>query len=127
MRSTDERMDEVLGRARAREAATRRRHRRAAVTVGGALSIVTVVAVGIGLSSVSLSGSHVPSGPLGLMGSVFSDNPALGYVAVGLLGLVLGVAITVMAYRLGRKPGSKRSPMPQAPEDTRADGESAEP
>ena len=108
MRSIDERMGEVLGRTRAREAATRRKRQYATALIGGALSVVAVVAAGIGLSSVGLSGSLAPNGPFGLMGSVFSDNPALGYVVVGLLGLVLGVVVTALVYRFGRSASDKR-------------------
>ena len=126
MRSTDERMNEVLGRARAREAATRRRRQRMTAIAGGTLSVVAVVAVGIGLSTVGLSGNPVPNGPFGLMGSVFSDNPALGYVVTGLFGLVLGVAVTVLAYRLGRKPDREYS-RAIAPEKANSSGERTEP
>lgn len=109
MRSTDERMSEVLGRARMREVETRRRRKRAAALCGGALSIVIVVAVGIGVASANLSGAPASSGPFGLMGNVFSDSSALGYVVVGVLGLVLGAAVTALAYRLG---GAHRTDAP---------------
>ena len=103
MKSTDERMKDVLGRARARETMNRRRRQRAVVLGGGALSVVVVVLVGVGVSSnVGSSGSSDLAGQLGLMGSVFTDGSALGYIVVGLLGIVLGAAITALTYRLGR-------------------------
>ena len=43
MRSTDERMDAVLGRVRAQEAAARRRRQRAVTLGGGALSVVVMI------------------------------------------------------------------------------------
>ena len=127
MRSTDERMNEVLGRARARENAARRRRQHAAAIIGGALSVVAVFAVGMGLSSAGLSGNLAPSGPFGLMGSVFSDNPAIGYIVVGLLGLVLGVVVTTLVFRLGGKTDGESSPAMQQPEETRIEDERSEP
>ena len=105
MRSTDERMSAVLGRARAREAAVRRRRRRAVALGGGFLSVIVVVAVGIGVSTGFGDSSGVAglAGASGLMGSVFADSPALGYIAVGLLGVALGAAVTALAFRLGRR------------------------
>lgn len=100
MKSTDERMETVFRRARAHEAMARRRRQRAVAFGGGALSVVAVVAVGIGMASAGADGSAL-GGPFGLMGSVFADSGALGYVVVGLLGLVLGVAVAALAYRLG--------------------------
>ena len=104
MKTTDERIDEVLSRARAREAAARRRRQRVAALGGGALSIVAVVAVGLGFASAPGAGAPHAGESLGLMGSVLSGGTALGYVVVGLLGLLLGVAVTVLAFRLGRGP-----------------------
>ena len=98
----------VLGRARAHEAAARRRRQRAVAIGGGALSALVVVVVGIGASTVMGDSAGVSStaGQLGLMGSVFSGSSALGYIVVGLLGIVLGAAVAVLACRLGRAPGS---------------------
>lgn len=103
MKTTDERMNAVLGRARARDAALRRRRQRVVAFGGGALSIIAVVAIGIGIASIRPSGASSPSNSFGLMGSVLADSGAFGYVVVGLLGLVLGAAIAVVAYRLGRR------------------------
>ena len=104
MRSTDEHMAEVLGRARANEAQIRRRRQRAIALGGGVLSVFAVVLVGVGLSS-SVSGSvdtATLAGQLGLMGSVHAHGSAFGYVVVGLLGLVLGATVTSIAFKLGR-------------------------
>ena len=81
----------------------RRRRQRAVAIFCGALGVIAVVAVGIGVSAAGAS-SPVPGGPFGLMGSVFADGDALGYVVVGLLGLVLGTAVTALACRLGHGP-----------------------
>ncbi len=105
MRSTDRRVEEVLARARAREVVLRRRRQRAVAIGGGVMGVVAVVAVGIGLARAGTSGLAAPNAVVGLMGSVFAERPALGYVAVGLLGLALGVAITVLAYRVGNARG----------------------
>ena len=101
MRSTDERVNEVLGRARAREATSRRRRQRVAALGGGVLAVVIVATVGVGMSSLPGAVAASAGATLGLMGSVFAGGSALGYVVVGLLGLALGAAVTVLAYRLG--------------------------
>ena len=108
MRSTDERVEEVLERTRAHKAAARRRRQRAVAVGGGALSVIAVVAVGLGISTVvgDSSGISFTVGQIGLMGSVFSGGSALGYIVVGLLGIILGAALTVLLYRLGGTPKS---------------------
>ena len=108
MKSTDERMNDVIGRAKAREAATRRRRQHVAGFAGGALCVVAVVLVGIGVSSVAAeaTGPSALVGQLGLMGSVISDASAAGYIAIGLAVLVVGVAVSILAYRMGH-PASK--------------------
>ena len=104
MKSTDERVNEVLERTRAREAAARRTRQRAASIGGGALAVVIVATIGIGMSSLPGAGATSTGATLGLMGSVFASGSALGYVVVGLLGLALGAAVTALAHRLGRAP-----------------------
>ncbi|MBQ9041669.1 MAG: hypothetical protein IJ111_02510 [Eggerthellaceae bacterium] len=110
MRSTDERMNEVLSRARTREVASRRKWQRAVAIGGGALSIVVVAVAGLGFASASGAGISHSAGSLGLMGNVLSGGSALGYIVVGLLGLLLGVAVTVLTFKLGRSShGSKHA------------------
>lgn len=101
MRTTDERMDQVLKRARAREAADRRRRQRAVAIGGGAISVVAVVAVGLGFALASGNDAPFSAESLGLMGSALSGSSVLGYVVVGLLGLALGAAVTTLAFKLG--------------------------
>ena len=108
MKTTDERMDEVLRRAHARKAVARRRRQRGVAIGGGALSVVAIVAVGFGFASAS--GADLPDagGSLGLMGSVLSSGSALGDIVIGLFGLVLGIAVTVLAFGPGRDPRRAR-------------------
>lgn len=120
MRTTDERMDEVLRRARAREAADRRRRQRAVAIGGGALSVVAVAVAGMSLASMAGPSAPSPGSTVGLMGSVIAGGSALGYVVAGLLGLALGVAVTVLAFRAGRRttPGeAHKAREAKAPED----------
>lgn len=110
MKTTDERMRDVLARAHAREAASRRRRQRSVAIGGGVLSVVILVAVGVGIASMAgPTASPSASATLGLMGSVFADSSALGYVATGLLGLVLGIVVTALAYRAGGTPESPKA------------------
>ncbi|MDO4851131.1 MAG: hypothetical protein Q4A93_04650 [Actinomycetota bacterium] len=108
MKSTDERMNDVFGRAKAREAATRRRRQRIAGFAGGALCVIAVALVGIGVALVvaESAGPSALVGQLGLMGSVIADASAAGCIAIGLAVLVVGAAVSVLAYRMGR-PASK--------------------
>lgn len=110
MRSTDERMNEVLGRVRVQESALRRKRQRIAALAGGALSVIVVVAVGMGVSSLEGANATSSIATVGLMGSVFADGSALGYIVVGLLGLVLGIVVTVLVCRFGRRRVSAYAP-----------------
>ena len=111
MKSTDERMNEVLGRTRTRQAATRRRRQQMLAVGGGVASIAVIVITSMFAASVGVFDASVLDGPHQLMASVFSNGAALGYVAVGLLGLMLGVAVTVLAYKVGRLVRRLRSGM----------------
>lgn len=108
MKSTDERMNDVLGRAKAREAATRRRRQRIAGFAGGALCVIAIALVGIGVASVAAesTGPSALAGQLGLMGSVIADASAAGFIAIGLAVLVVGAAVSALAYRMGRRASS---------------------
>ena len=110
MKSTDKRMNEVLGRARTRQAATRRRRQQMLAVGGGVASIAIVVIASMFAASVGVFAAPVLDGPYQLMASVFSNGAALGYVAVGLLGLMLGVAVTVLAYKVGRQNSARFAP-----------------
>ena len=105
MKSTDERVQVVLKRAHMREETQLRKRQRVAALGGGILSVAVVAVVGMGISSASEAsfGSAAMGGPLGLMGSVFSSGTALGYIVIGLLGIALGVLVTLLAVRLGTR------------------------
>ena len=103
MKSTDERMGEVFKRASAREVASRLWRRRAVAFGGMVVSIAVIVFVGMSVAAVSgQAGAADKTGSLALMGSVLADGSALGYVVVGLLGIVLGAVVTLLAMRFGR-------------------------
>ena len=84
-------------------------------------------AVGVGMSSLPGAGGASAGATLGLMGSVFAGGSALGYVVVGLLGLALGAAVTVLAYRLGRERKPAAPVVAKKPEDTVPGEEGREP
>ena len=111
MRSIDERMGEVFKRASAREAGVRAWRRRAVALAGMAVSAAVIVFVGVSVASVPGEPNAAgASGQLSLMGSVLADGSALGYVVVGLLGLVLGAAVTLLAIRFGRPASGSEEP-----------------
>lgn len=103
MKTTDERMEQVLQQASATRARRQRQHQRIATWGGATTCLIVLVVASIATSSVgntdALPGLTV--GGNGLAASVFADSPAFGYLVVGLLGAMLGVALTVLVYRLG--------------------------
>ena len=111
MRSTDERMEEVFERTAAQRVATRQRRFRMAVFGGGAAGLAVVVFAALVMASLA----ETPSAPastwqLTLMGSVIANASALGYVVVGLLGIVVGAALTVVAFRFAQPTSDTANP-----------------
>ncbi len=76
-----------------------------------AIMLVSVCAAGLGKTSAS-------STVQGLMGSVFANGSVLGYVVVGLLGMVLGAVVTLVFVRWGRPQTTKGSEPPSLPNPT---------
>ena len=108
MKSTDERMVQVLQRASATRRKQRRQMQLIAVWGGGVACVAILAVVSLAISSVGdlESVSSLTMGDGELVASVFSGSSTLGYLVVGVLGALLGVALTVLAYRLGRSTGA---------------------
>lgn len=71
--------------------------RRVTVVAGGMASMAVIVLVSVCVAG--LGKTSASSTVQGLMGSVFARGSALGYVVVGLLGMVLGVTLTLLGVR----------------------------
>lgn len=104
MKTTDERMARVLKQVSSAREKQRRQHQRIAAWSGGAACAVVLMVVSLAISSVSdfESATSLSGGESGLTASVFAGSTTFGYLVVGLLGAMLGVALTVLVHRLGR-------------------------
>lgn len=71
--------------------------RRVTVVAGGMASMAVIVLVSVCVAGLGETSANVEV--LDLMGSVFARGSALGYVVVGLLGMVLGVTLTLLSVR----------------------------
>ena len=71
--------------------------RRVTVVAGGMASMAVIVLVSVCVAGLGETSANVEV--LDLMGSVFARGSALGYVVVGLLGMVLGVTLTLLGVR----------------------------
>ena len=112
MKTTDERTAQVFQRAGAIRARQRLQRRRVAAWGGGAACIAVLAVASLAIASMGEPGTvaGVTAGEDGLAASVFADSTMLGYFIVGILGAVLGVALTILVYRLGRgEAGSTRA------------------
>ena len=96
-------MEQVLRQARATRANQQRNRMRIAQWGGGAACMAVLMLVSLALSSVGDLGpvTDLTWGGSGLAASVFAGSSMHGYLIVGILGAVLGVALTVLVYRLG--------------------------
>ena len=101
MRSNEERIAAMHRRASELKIEQRRRKILIiqAVSTAACLAIVVVAAV-------FLSGLVERMGPSGsfsgMNASVFSDNPALGLIIIGILAFLLGISVTIFCFRLRR-------------------------
>ena len=103
VKTTDERAAQALRRASAIQLQRRRRRQRAVAWGGGAACIAILALASLAVSSAGAPNAStiLTVGEEGLEASVFAGSSMLGYFIVGFLGAALGVALTVLAYRLG--------------------------
>ena len=98
MLTNKERTDEMHRRAARLERERRVRIARISGTAGAAISLVLIVAFSVFMSG---SGETLRTAAAESMrGSIFSGSGALGYIIVGLLAFILGIAVTVFCFRL---------------------------
>lgn len=73
--------------------------------LGSAASLVIIIVAGFVASVRSMQGGALNGGTPSdsLMGSVFADGSALGYIVMGFLGAVLGVTVTLLGLRAGSR------------------------
>lgn len=99
MRSTEERLAAV--RQRAREE-TKRSRRCSHLICASALVAGLLIVVGLSffIPSVTASSSTAEYFQPGATASVFDVSSALGYILIGVLAFGLGVAVTMLFYRI---------------------------
>ena len=88
---------------------------------GGMASIMAIVLVSVCVAGLGETSANTTV--QGLMGSVFAPGSALGYVVVGLLGLVLGVTVTLLSARWGEFPQRGEAESPLLPHSTDGEGD----
>ncbi|MGI6045363.1 MAG: hypothetical protein ACOYCA_00735 [Eggerthellaceae bacterium] len=99
MLSLDERVAEVERRTRRREARIRAVRRRAIRISSAAACLVICVGLGLVASQTGSQATGIGMSSIGMAGSIIQDSPIVGYVAVIVLAAILGVIITIIAFR----------------------------
>ena len=100
MRTTDERMTELMRRVKKAEREKARRHG-AFVALGSVAACLTLI-VGLSFAMPEMvetisGGAYNYSGPAA---SAFTGSAAVGFIVIGVLAFALGVCVTVLCYRL---------------------------
>ncbi len=100
MRSTEQRLAAV--RKRAREIETKRSRRRSSAICISAMAAALLIIVGLSffIPSVTANSSTAEYFQEGVTASVFDVSGSLGYILIGVLAFVLGVALTILFYRI---------------------------
>ena len=106
MRSSEERVKELHRRmdAMKRAKACRRYVLTCAAAIAACLSVTVLLALGVSRLPVQAQSGAVA----GMTASVFAGSPALSYIVVALVALILGAMVTVFCFRLRRHMEEKR-------------------
>ena len=101
MRTSEECVQELHRRMKARRSMkTRRRYRLIGISSAAAcLVLITLVAVGVSRTPVQAPGTA--SG--GAVASILADRASLGFILVGLIAFCLGVLVTILCFRLRKR------------------------
>lgn len=108
MRNTDERLSAALLRAEELERQDRRRGRRLAMaSVAACLALIAALALAMPGWNARMAAwsASAPS----MTASLFSGSGAAGYLVIGILAFLLGAAVTVLCFRLGKRAGDTES------------------
>ncbi len=100
MRNTEERLLAVRRRAREIEARGSKRRSRVILASAIAASLLIIVGLSLFIPSVTASLSSTEYFQPGATASVFDVSNSLGYILIGLLAFGLGVALTILCYRI---------------------------
>ena len=100
MRSTDERIAAVQARSLGIRRTNRHRRNIALSGFATAACLAVIVAVALYLPSAAGTMAQPGSGTSGVYGSVLASGGFIGFVIIGLLAFVLGVAVTLLCVKL---------------------------
>lgn len=100
MRTTEERLAAV--NRRVIEIEDRRSIRRSRIILASALAASFLVILGLSFYIPSLLAASLDTDytPPGVTASIFDGSPYLGCILIGLLAFALGVAVTILFYRI---------------------------
>lgn len=103
MRSNEERLQAVKRRASELEAKriVRRNHFIRASALG--LSLFLIIGIALFIPAVSEHAPATDYSPLGATGSIFGSGDSLGHILIAVLAFALGVAVTILFYRMSAK------------------------
>ncbi|NLB50110.1 MAG: DUF4179 domain-containing protein [Clostridiaceae bacterium] len=100
MRSTEERLAAVKERALEIEAKRSKRRSRLIGASAVAVSLLVILGLSFLISSLEVGSSKTLYTGTGVTASIFDVSNRLGYVLIGVLSFALGVAITILFYRI---------------------------
>lgn len=101
MRTSEERIAELHRRMGEMKLARNRRRYVMTCTLAGAVCLVLLVMMAAGISRLPVRENNFVYG--GVTASIFGTHEALGYIAVAVVSLCLGVTVTVFCFRMKRK------------------------
>ena len=100
MRSTEERLAAI--KQRASEIENQRSRRRSHFILASAMAVSLLVILGLSfyIPSLLAASSDTHYTRPGETASIFDGSPYLGCILIGILAFMLGIAITILAYRI---------------------------
>ncbi len=113
MYSTEERLAALHRRAAELQKEKKRRRIRLVQTLSVTLCFALTIATAFIIPGFS-DQITADTEPMSMSASIFTDNGALGYIVIGTIAFLLGIAVTIFCFRLkdrqaedGKKQGDK--------------------
>ncbi len=100
MRNIEERLAAVRQRAWEIEAKRKRGRDRAIRGLALAASLLLIVGLSFFVPAVLAAAPNTAYTQPGVTGSIFDISTSLGYILIGVLAFVLGVAVTILFHRI---------------------------
>ena len=100
MRTTEERLAAIKKRASEIESRRSRRRSHFILALAMAVSLVVILGLSFYIPSLLARSSDTHYTRPGETASIFEGSPYLGCILIGILAFMLGIAITILAYRI---------------------------